>query len=143
MEACDPLKLIVNKTLSVKGVIGRRRFALFEPLPAVSSRNKPEQHRTQPHPANNPSPKLRKQPKISLTKNAFASLLLLLLSVQKHSLNQPAFCQMRLQFSYLTFSQQLNTKGVYGVLFISSLKVSSSIFLFMPISSAKRFTCFT
>ena len=31
----------------------------------------------------------------------------------------------------------------YGVLFISSLNVSSSIFLFMPISSAKRLTCLT
>jgi len=33
-------------------------------------------------------------------------------------------------------------KGGYFVFFISSLKVSSSFFLSMPISSARRFVCF-
>ncbi len=37
MEVCDPLKLIVNKTRSVKGVTGRRRFVLSEPLLAVAN----------------------------------------------------------------------------------------------------------
>jgi len=42
MEASYPLKSIVNKKDSVKGVIGRRKITPFKPLPIVSSRNKPK-----------------------------------------------------------------------------------------------------
>jgi hypothetical protein len=71
---------------------GRRRFTLSSPFPPFSSL-------LDPQPADNPSSKQRMKPKISLFKNAFARLLLLLHIIQKIQIESNSILPIALAIS--------------------------------------------